>query len=62
MRVPGPDGEFILVDLINPGICPECGAWSKKMWYYVPNAGKDKFKKVTKIVIGCEECGSKGTV
>lgn len=38
---PGPEGRcivtplpFVLVESSNPGICPACGSWTRRLWHY----------------------------
>lgn len=53
----GPGGVFKLLNLINPGRCPDCGELSDKMWHFFPKED-DRFLSATSIVIGCEECAN----
>jgi hypothetical protein len=41
--------KFQLVEWINPGHCPECKGWSRRLWVAV--AGRRT------IVVCCEACG-----
>jgi hypothetical protein len=42
---------FQLVTWINPGYCPECEGWSRRMWVAL-RAGRQ-------VVVCCEKCGPK---
>ena len=57
-QLPAPDGTFELRKLINPGLCPQCHEFVKKMWYFTPE-GDDRFKVGTSIVMSCESCAER---
>ena len=55
-----PDGLFQLRELINPGACPVCGEFHKKLWFYTPKDKEtDRFIGSTSIVMMCEACAEK---